>query len=71
MPAHQAAQPRRRILDGAALGQSEPAAHAELVAALLHVLEDRLLAPGQRLGASLCPSELDDDPVLPGRLEHS
>ena len=48
-----------------------PAAHVELVAAVLHVLPDRLLAPGQRLGAGLRSGERDDHPVLAGRLEHS
>ncbi len=55
MPAHQAAQAGRRILDRAALGQVEHSAHAELAAALLHILQDRLLAPGQRLGAGRAP----------------
>ena len=71
MPAHEAAQERRRILNGAALGQPHPSGHAELVAAGLHVLVDRLLAPGQRLGAGLCPGELDNHAVPAGRLEHS
>ena len=71
VPAHQAAQQGRRVFDGPVLGQFDASAHAELVAAVLHILQDRLLAPGQRLNAGLCSGEPDDDPVPAGLLEHS
>src|ERR1035441_5536276 len=64
MPNQEAVHSRRCIRDSAALEQVDPPLHAELVAGLLHVLQDRLLTPGQGLGASLCPGELDDYPVL-------
>jgi hypothetical protein len=71
VPAHQAAQPGRRVLDGAALGQIEPSAHAELVTTFPHILQDRLLAPGQRLGAGLVAGEPDNQPVLTEPLERT
>jgi hypothetical protein len=70
MPNQEAVHSRRCILDSAALGQVDPPLHAELAAGLLHVLQDRLLTPGQGLGASLCPGELDDHPVLVDPVEH-
>ncbi len=71
MPDQEAVHSRHGILDGAALGQVDPPLHAELVAALLHVLQDRLLTPRQGLGTSLCPGELDDHLVPADLLEHS
>ncbi len=66
----QCAQSSRRVLDGAALRQRDRSEHGELIIVVPHILQDRLLAPGQRRGASLCSSELDDHSVLTGLLEH-
>ena len=49
VPAEEGAHARGDILDRAAAWQVHHSLHAELVAAVLHVLPDRLLAPGQRL----------------------
>ena len=71
VPAHQAAQPGRRILDGDALGQPHPSGHAELAAAGLHIEHDRFLTPGQRFEAGISSGERDDYPFPAQLLEHS
>ena len=63
VPNDQAGKPGGGVRHRAARGQVESAAHAELVAAGPHVLQDRLLAPGQRLGAGLGPGERDIDSI--------
>jgi hypothetical protein len=70
MPAHQAAQPIRGVRHRAALGQVQPSAHGELVAAGPHVLQDGLFAPGQRLGSGLRSGELDVQSILADPPEH-
>jgi len=70
MPDQEAVHSRRGIRYRAALGQVDPPSHAELVAALSHVLQERLLAPGQGLSSGLRPGELNDDPVLIDPIGH-
>src|SRR5580693_2064799 len=70
VPAEEGAHARGDILDRAAAWQVHHSLHAELVAAVLHVLPDRLLAPGQRLDPGLGPGEVDVDSVASDRLQH-
>src|SRR5580658_26661 len=64
MPDQEAVHSRRGIRYRAALGQVDPSSHAELVAALPHILQERLLAPGQGLSAGLRPGKLNGHLVL-------
>src|ERR1019366_4044636 len=70
VPGHQPAQPGRRGLDGA-VGQRHHSVHGELVAAFLHVLPDRLLAPAERRRARVRSRARDGETNLAVPLEHS